>query len=806
MWNEVSYAVRIMRRFKLYSIAVVCTLAIGIGSTTAVFSVIDATLLRPLPYHDPERLVALATRQTDLNGDTQTFPLSQIELITWRASATLEAVEALEARSVAMTGSGEPEVIDSGAVTSGFFRVLGASPAIGRTFTEDEERQGAGVVVLSDAIWRNRFNADPSVLGRTLVLGGRSHAVIGVMRRDFRLLFDGSTVWTPLNPVIDPARQNVRIMTAVGRLRAGVTPAQSQAELVGLARPLATQFPIANARTSPLVTPLAESLFGPRAPALWLLGIAVTGLLALACANVGNLTLNHLSLRQAELATRSLLGASGARIARMLLLQTGILAGIGGSIGLVAVALALGPLVALYNGGGTGVVALDFDWRVIVMSAAVIVGTTLLCAGVPGLKIHRASARGEGLRMAAVRFGAGPWERRVRSALVSLQIALAIALLCASGTLVKSLDAVLAVAPGFASDHVLTMQMALPPAIYPDAPARAGFVERMLQSVEQVQGVLSVGTTQSTFLPQQSMFTQLHVEGIHVETPDRSHIRHITPGYFAALRVPILEGRPIDARDRAASPLVCMVSEAFARKYFPGRSALGHRVRRAGATPVWMTIIGVAGDVRDNGLTIDPGPVLYVPYLQLNTATARVSLVARTAGDPTRVAGAIRQAIWQVDRNQPIDRVAPLESILREGASAERFRTWLVAQFAFAGVLLAIVGVYAMTSASVAARTWEASIRLALGARPWTVASGIVRDTSIQVLVGVALGLGSFYLLRSLIASLLFRTSAFDVTVIASAVGVLTLLALSAAAWQARRLTATSPALGLRQPAGGGDQ
>jgi putative ABC transport system permease protein len=313
-----------------------------------------------------------------------------------------------------------------------------------------------------------------------------------------------------------------------------------------------------------------------------------------------------------------------------------------------------------------------------------------------------------------------------------------------------------------------------------------------------VPGVVAVGTTQSTFLPAQSMQTFMHVEGMHVDEPERSHIRHITPGYFDALQVPLIEGRKIDQRDRVGSPAVCMVSEAFAKRYFPKGGAVGHRVRRAGATVVWMTIIGVVGDVRDDGLVNEPRQLLYVPYLQLNTATARVSLVARTQGEPTLMATSIRQAIWSVDRNQPIDRIASLENVLLEGTGAERFRTLLAGLFALAGLLLAVVGVYAVTSASVTARTREASLRLALGAVPWKIAASMLRQATIQILAGAMSGVVAFYLLRNLLSSLIFRTSAADVFVIAaSAFGVI-LLATLAAAWQSRRLAVVSPAVALR--------
>jgi putative ABC transport system permease protein len=290
----------------------------------------------------------------------------------------------------------------------------------------------------------------------------------------------------------------------------------------------------------------------------------------------------------------------------------------------------------------------------------------------------------------------------------------------------------------------------------------------------------------------------MHVEGIHTEEPDRTHIRHITPGYFAAMQIPLLEGRAIDDRDQIGFPLVCMVSRAFADRYFPNGNALGQRVRRAGSTVTWMTIVGVAGDVRDWGLVNEPGPLLYVPYLQLNTPTARVSLVVLTQGDPRALQEEVRRAIWRVDRNQPIDRVASLEDVLIEGASAERFRTLLVGLFGLVGAILAVVGVYAVTAASVTARTFETSLRLALGARPLGIAGGVIREAALQVAAGLAGGLALFYLLSGLIARLLYQTSAADGRVIAGAATAMSASALLAAAWQSRRLALVSPALGLR--------
>lgn len=802
MWNDIRFALRTLRRFRPYTVAASLTLALGIGAATAVFSVIDATLLRALPYSDPDRLVAL---RTELGGPTgtQILPPSQIELVTWQATTKLEGIAAAELRTLAMTGTGDPEVLDVSAVTSQLFPLLGVAPSIGRLFSEAEERQNAALVLLSHAIWQRRFNRDPAVLGQTVTLGGRSHTIIGVMPPDFRLVFDTSTAWTPLNPMIDPARQNNRMMFAVGRLRSDATAAQVKAELATLSAPLAAQFPTGHSNATPVVDGLQDNLFGSRASALQMLGIAALALLALACANVANLTLNHLLVRQGELATRSLLGAGGGRIVRLLLIQTGLVALIGGAVGIGIGVTVLPYLLELYNADGAAIVALGIDWRVLGISGGAIAGTAMLCALLPAIRIHRAAVRGQALRLASARFSAGRAERRIRASLVCAQIGIAVALLCTSGALIKSLTAVLAVPPGYAADRVLTMQMMLPPALYPDAPSRAQFVERMLERVQQVPGVAAAGTTQSTFLPNQGMSTFMLVENIHVENADRSAIRHITPGYFSALDVPILEGRAIDMRDRIGTHPVCMVSASFARKYFPTGGAVGRRVRRAGTNVVWMEIVGVARDVRDIGLVTDPLPMLYVPYLQNNTATARVSLVAKTQSDPARFVASVRQAIRDVDPNQPLSRVATLDDVLLEGASAERFRALLVGLFAGAGVLLAIVGIYAMTAASVTARTWEASLRIALGAKPWRIASGVIRDAALQVVVGAVLGLAAFWSVRRLISGLLFQTSATDGLVILASVSGLAVLALSAAALQARRLASVSPALGLRGPDAG---
>jgi putative ABC transport system permease protein len=799
MWDDFRFSIRTLTRFKLYALAATGTLMLGIAATTAVLSVIDATLLRPLPFANPDRLVSVNSTQVSPDGSELDFPLTQIELISFRnAGNSFAAIESVEPRSMALTGSGQPATLRVGAATSGLFPALGIAPAIGRLFTAEEERANASLAVLSHGVWSERFNADPSVLGRSITLGGRSYVVIGVMPASLRMVFDPSELWIPLNPVIAATTQNNRFMGAVGRLNDGVTVDMARAELAAISAVLAREWPIGHSRAKPRVVPLHENLYGRRQPALVMLGVAVFALLALACANVANLTLGHLSVRRPELMTRVLVGASRWRILRLLLVQTTFMACLGGVAALLVVVFGLPPLVSLYNGDGQGVVSLGLDWRVIGLTLAVIATATIMCAVVPALRIHRAAGTGDLVRGASARTSPGRWERRIRAGLVTMQIGIAVALLCTSATLIASMRSVLAIVPGYAAEQVLTLQMLLPPAIYPDAPARAAVVSRMLERIATVPGVAAVGTTQTTFLPNQSMYTMMHVEGGATPDPERSHIRHITPGYFAALHVRVIEGRPIDDRDRSGAPLVCNVSAAFARQYFPEGNAIGHRVRRAGATPTWMTIVGVVDDVRDWGLANVPGPTLYVPYYQLNTATARISVVARTQGDPAAIAAAIRSAIWEVDRNQPIDRMLPLTGVLVEGASAERFRALLVGLFATVGLALAVVGVYAVAASAVVARTFEASLRLALGARPWRMVGAMLGEASVQSLAGVAIGIGMYVAVSGLIRGLLFETSALDPAIVLGAAAVMLICSLGAALVQLRRLARVSPALGLR--------
>jgi len=798
--RDLHFAGRALRRNPTYALTAALTMALGLATTTGIFAVVDATLLRPLPFGDPDRIVSLSVKMPGPGGGELQYVLSEPELVRWRAATrTLTGVEGVRPRAMSLTGGAEPVVVQGAQVTSGLFPTLGVAPAIGRTFTADEAQRAIPVAVLGDSLWRRRYDARSTAIGQPITLDGTAYTIVGVMPPGFHPLLDASEVWVPLAPAIDPAAQSARITAGVSRLRPGATIAQAEAELAPISAQLAKEFPTGHARTRPQVRPLRETLLGDRTPALVALASGVALLLVLACANVANLTLGHLATRRSELAMRSLLGASGWRLIQQQLVQSLVVSTIGGAAGVALARSALPTLLALSARAGAAAVDVRIDWRVFAFAVAAVVCTGVASGIVPALRFRRESEQGLG-SLAVSRIGPGRRERRVRTGLVVLQIAMAVALLCGAGTLLVSLDRLLAAPTGFTSDGVLTMQLTLRPAKYGDVRTRADFVHLMLERVSAIPGVASAGTTQTTFMPNESMQTALYTDSRPVlpDTADSAHIRHVTPGYFSALGVAVVAGRPIDDRDRLGAPMVCMISAEFARQFWPKESAVGHRVRRSGAAAQWMTIVGVAADVMDEGAGVKPGPTLYVPYLQSNTATARVTLVVRAHGDPIASSQSVRQAIWSVDPDQPVDRLGRLTDVMSTSAGDQRFSTVLLAIFAGSGLLLALVGVYGVAAASVTAQRWEAGVRLALGARPAALVVKVLRETTTAAGVGAAGGVVMFVGFGRLLSGLVYNTGVVDARIMASAVVLMGAGAVGAAWLQARHIATVPPTLAMR--------
>jgi putative ABC transport system permease protein len=799
--GDVTFSIRLLRRHATYAIACALTLALGIGATASVYAVVDATLLRPLPYRSPDRLVAVGAWSKGPDGTETSYAASQIELLRWRAATrAFESIEAVEPRTLALTGDGDPEVVKAAAVSSGLFDMLGVAPQIGRSFTAGEEQADAARAVISDRLWRLRFNTDAACIGRVITLDGRPYDIVGIMPARFKPLLIESDVWVPLHATVDPAKQSLRIMAAAGRLRPRITVAQAERELAPLSAELAREFPASHGRMRPYIANLRDNLYGSQAPGVVALAGAVLLLLILASVNVMNLTLGHLAERRDEIAVRTMLGSSRWRLARLQIVETGILAAVGSALGLVIMSEWLPAILATYQTAGQTPIDAALDWRVAAFAALVTCGTALACGIYPALRADRAATPSGTLHGSRGRASAGLWERRLRTGLVIAQVALAVTLSAGAAAFAMSLARVLDAPPGFSSDHVLTAQLMLAPLRYRDVTARSRFVAGMLDRVAQIPGVTGAGTTQTTFLPNQSMQTMMFVDGLPVDADhlQPANIRHVTPGYFSVLRVPLVDGRPFDNRDQLGATPVCIVSASFAKEYWPAASAIGHQVRRNGSTAKWMTVVGVARDVMDAGLGVAAGPTLYVPYLQQNTATARVSLLVRTTGDPLAVARQVQQAVWAGDPAQPLDSIGRLADVLVESTGDRRFQTLVLAAFAIVGLTLALVGVYGVSVSAINARTREVGIRMALGASPRGAVAGMLSDAAWQVSIGVGAGLLLFVAIGRAAARLLYATSIDDPRILLGAALPLAAAAMSISYLQARRLAAISPLRALR--------
>ena len=803
--SDFRFSFRMLLRHRMFAAACILTLALGIGATTAVFSVIDATLLRRLPYGDADRLTILSIYSTpSWNGDPNAlFVPSQIELLRWRQARSFSSMDAMEPRLIALSGHGDPEVVNSGAVTSGLFSTLGVAPAIGRVFTAEEENADARFAVVSDAFVKQHFSASESPIGKNLVLDGASYEIAGVMPEGFRLLTAPSEIWIPLRPTLDPNHGANRVMNVIAKLSSGATREQARQELAAISVQIAHDFPATHSNTNPVVRDLRQQIYGTKRPALLMLAGAVTLLLLLSCVNVFNLMLGHLSLRRSEFAIRAAIGGVRWRLARLQLVQTGVLAVIGGAVGIVVMNWVVGVLLSLYARRGQPLIDAAIDWRVAVLGLFVTCTVAIIGGVIPAFRSQESGTETVLARVSAARVGGGFLERRIRAGLVVVQIAIAVTLLCASGVFLISLQRLMTTQPGFSPERVWTGQLRLSPLRYSDVGVRARFVLQMLERISAIPGVVAAGTTQTTFQPNQSMQTLAWVEGrtTDAQHTENFHIRHVTPGYFEALRAPVIEGRAIDDRDQQATTPVCMVNARLARQIWPKESAIGHRIRRNNPTAQWMTIVGVTGDVMDNGLGVQPDSTLYVAYLQQNTATARVSLVVRTANDAPSYRRDIERAIWSVDPGQPIDGLALLTEVLAQSTGDQRFQTVLLSSFALLGLLLAMIGVYGVTSAAVTARTWEMGVRLALGATSASVVLNMLSESAKRILLGVVAGVALFFAFGRIAANQLYNTSFTDPRILIAAILPLVLTAFVICYLQARHVGKIDPVFALRNQA-----
>jgi putative ABC transport system permease protein len=822
---DLRYALRGLARRPAFTAAAVLTLALGIGVNAAMFSVLDAALLRPLPYPDPDRLVSVLAMRP--RGGPDPIGMTPADFIGWRDRSTCLAPFGayLPVGSVALTGAGDAVRLERHLVSDGLLRALGVQAAAGRLFLPGEYRPGSRrVVVLSQRLWRGRFGGDPRVIGRRLRLDGELYEVIGVLPRGFRLPGGDPDLLLPLafGPA-DAADRRAGALGGIARLRPGVSLAQARSELAAIAGALAQQFPASNRGLSASLVPLGELFTRKARAALWILSAAVLGVLLIACANAANLQLVRAVARQPEIELRIALGAGAARLAGQLFAETAVIAASGGVLGLL-----LGEAVLRLMPEARGVylppsTSVGLDGRVLGFAAGVTVASALLSGLAPVLRIVLESGRRgtrpgggwRGLGPGLSGFRRGQARERTLDVLVVIEVAIACTLAIGAGLLLRSFHRLLDEPPGFSAAGVLAFDLALPEARYRERLQVAAFYRELVVRLESLPGVAAAAAA-TEIPPDEPWGFRPRIEGQDGGAVDEAIAggageqaiaagwQLVTPGYFAALRLPLLAGRPIAAGDRLGRGRVAVLGESAARRLLGSRDPLGRRVRFNGAA---YEIVGVVGDVRPAGGGARVQPVVYFAHDQGTVPVERMramSVIVRTAGDPNPLARSVRRVLRAMDPDLPADRLEALERRLAAAAllARSRFNALLVAAFAALAAVLAAVGIYGVLSFAVQRRTREMGVRAALGARRADLVRLVLRRGLGLAAAGAAGGLIGACWLARLLGGLLTGERggvAADAWIFAVAALGLTAVAAAASYLPARRASRVDPLAAVRQ-------
>jgi predicted permease len=792
--QDLRYALRLLLRSRAFTATAVATIALAVGANTALFSVVDGVLLRPLPFRAPGRLVRVWEANPSMN--LPFFSVSRPNLTDWRAQArSFEDVAAYRRARRNVTGD-PPELLETAAVSAGFFDVLGVSPRIGRTFAAGEDGPGARpLAVIGDGLWRRRFASDPGVVGRTLTLDGQPHEVVGVLPATFELL--EIEVWTPLVPTPDLENRRQHVLGVLARLRDGATVEGARAELGGVASRLEAQYPDSNRGWTVRIESVRDWLVDPTVrQGLLVLAGAVGFVLLIACANLASLQIARGSARQRELAVRAALGAGRGRLTRQLLTESVLVALLGGAAGL---ALAYWGVEALKRLGPAGVPRLDdvtVDARVLAFNLAVSVFAGVLFGLAPALQSARTAS--EALREGTRTAGASPARRRLRGALVVAEVALSLVLLVGAGLLVRTLLALHRAPLGFDPAGVITAQLNLPRTRYESRDQQLALYDEVLRRVRAVPGVDGAALTNiAPFAGGNSGIDVRAEEALdRAETGLAADWRAVSPGFFQVMKVPLRSGRTFAESDRGDSPCVVLASQRLAETLWPGRDAVGRRLRGGGADQGLCTVIGVVGNVRHVELDDEARPALYLAAGQFPRESA--TLVVRSAARPEAVLAAVRGAVAAVDPELPLSRVRTLEDLVQGASAQPRFHTLLLGLMAGLALVLAVVGLYGLLAMWVGERTREFGIRLAIGARPAHLLSLVLGQGLGLALVGLGLGIPAAWAASRLLGGLVYGVSVTDAATYA---GVSLLLAATAALAcyvPARRAARVDPSVALR--------
>jgi putative ABC transport system permease protein len=823
LWQDIRYAARGMRRAPGFTAAVVSTLAIAIGANTAMFAILNAVLLRPLPFTDADRLVMV---YEELPGAIA-FPLgfSPPDFVGFeRRTTSLQSIAAFRNKDFELSGVDQPERITAAAVSGTLFETLGVTPAIGQAFTREDDKSRRPVAVLSDGLWRRKFGGDPGVIGRAVILDRTPHTIVGVMPRGFTFPNRGphlNNIPAELYvPIAFTAGERVAFgsmynNSVVGRLRSGITVDQAQAEVKATVSAQAAElYPaylaaLAKDLTASVV-PLRDEIVGRSRAALRVLFAAVACVLLIACADIANLMLTRGASREREIAVRAALGAGRARLIQLTLVESLILAVSGGVIGLLLSRWISMAVVRFAPANLPRLNEISMDVRVLAFAAGASLVTALLCGVLPALEISRRDA-GDALKDGGRTGTPGRRQRRTFGGLVVAQFALAVVLLVCGGLLIRSFARLSAVEPGFRADHVLTFAVSLPGSAYRDGAAVRAFYGRLMEAADRLPGVSASGA--STDLP----LSVRERRAFSIETPPTASrgvprsVAHdwVMGRYFEALGIELKRGRVIGPPDGPDGEPVIVVNETMARRFWPGEDPIGQRIAWGTDTNHgrWMRIVGIVSDVKQGPLSTAVEPQTYSAWLQVadqqladNVASAfrgmKISL--RTPGEPTALASAVRGTIQSIDPSLPITAMQTMEQVVETSIAPQRFNTVLLGSFATVALLLAALGIAGVLSTSVSRRTQELGVRMALGAQRNDLLLMVVRQGMTLVVLGLAIGLvGSLFLARWM-SSLLFGIEPRDPLTFAGVAAVLTAVAFVACYIPARRTTRIDPIVALR--------
>jgi predicted permease len=810
MWESVlldlRFGLRVLRRQPAFTTVAVLTLAVGIGANTAIFSVVHAVLWRPLPFGDPDSIVAIGEerpREGRLHG-----PVSPADFFDWRRDGrSFAGMAAWNSTSLNMSDGPEPERLRGMAVTARFLGVLGVMPTLGREFREEEESVGRHrVVILSDGLWRRALGADAAIVGRIVMLDGRPHEIVGVLPASF---------WWPGSPdflvplaLSDHDRQlrAAHFLRVVGRLAPSVPLEQGRREMGVIGRRLADANPIENAHHAPNVQPLHDVLVGDTRVALLVLVGAVTLVLLIACANVATLLLARANGRQKELAVRAAMGATRGRSIRQSVVESMLLASLGGAAGLVIAVVWTGILRTLLPVRFAvlpGVMDIGLDGPMLLAAIGASCATGLAFGAVPA---GAAAGWGIGLALNAESRGGIGHARtgRFRAALVVAEVALSLVLLVSAVLLMVSFRNLTSVRPGFRPEQVTTAQLSIPPSRYPAHPQVTAFYTTVFDRLRALPGVRQVAAASAP--PFTGLDARLNLEIRHrlvlPTGPVRAHPRLVSEDYFAAMGIPLIEGRPFTRRDDGTAGNVVIVNEAAARRYWPGEAPLGHQIS-LGEPTRWMTVVGIVGNVRHDSLDAEPQPEAYIPQAQGFTALGTMlertmTIVLWADAEPAVLAPLIRGVVRSIDPHQPVGVVLPMDELIARSVAPRRLNYVLLATFALVAVALTAAGLYGVMAYLVGQRTREIGVRMALGATRRQVLALVLGQAGSMALAGIGIGIAGALALTRVLASLLFGVSATDPLIYTTVSGVLALVVLISVAVPSSRATRVDPIVALR--------